>query len=354
MVLGAAGVVGVDSLREDDGAVSTVIERVNEPSLSGVSDSNLSDVSDLYAKVRPSVVEISASSRGGTSTGSGIIIDRQGHILTNHHVIESTTQVDVTFSDGSAAPATVVGKDPGNDLAIIKVNVQGEKLSPATLADSDKVRVGEFVIAVGNPFGIEGSLTSGIVSGVGRTLGSNQGGRPLRQLIQSDAAINPGNSGGGLFNRRGEVIGVTSAIQNPSGNRVFAGIGYAVPINAARRYLPELLAGKTIEHPRMGVGLQNMTPALAKSLNLNVEQGVLITQVETGSAAEKAGLRGGIGTRGVTGDVVLSIDGRQTKNYEELANYIDSKKVGDKVKVTYYRDGRESTVEVTLEAWRTN
>jgi S1-C subfamily serine protease len=288
VALGAGAVVGIDSLRADNSSAPSVIERVSEPTTSGVADTSLSDVADLYAKVRPSIVQINSSTSRGESVGSGIVLDRQGHILTNNHVIEGAGQLDVTFSDGNAAIATVVGRDPGNDLAVIKVNISGDKLSPATLADSDKVRVGEFVIAVGNPFGIEGSLTSGIVSGVGRTLGTTQGGRPLRQLIQSDAAINPGNSGGALFNRRGEVIGVTSAIQNPSGNRVFAGIGYAVPVNAARRYLPEMMAGKTVEHPRLGVGLQNVTPALAKSFNLGVEQGVLITQVEANSAAAKA------------------------------------------------------------------
>jgi S1-C subfamily serine protease len=349
--------VGIDSLRSDNGGgtSSTVIERVSQATSSGVSDTGMSDVADLYAKVRPSVVQVNSSSttnRSGNGLGSGIVLDREGHILTNNHVIADASQVDVQFADGSAAAATVLGTDPGNDLALLKVNVGSDKLKPATLGDSEKVRVGEFVIAVGNPFGIEGSLTSGIVSGVGRTLSGGTG-RPLRQLIQSDAAINPGNSGGALFNRRGEVIGITTAIENPSGNRVFAGIGYAVPVNAATRYLPDLLAGKTVQHPRMGVGLQNLTPAVAKALNIGVEQGVLLTQVDPNSAAAKAGLRGGIGTRGQqVGDVILSIDGKETKTYDDLANYIDSKDVGDKVKVKYFRDGKEATVEVTLEAWQ--
>ncbi len=335
VVLGAGAVVGIDSLRSDSKGSSSVIERVSEPTNSGVNDTGMADVADLYAKVRPSVVQVNSSGKS-TGIGSGIVIDKDGHILTNNHVVADGDQLDVQFSDGSAASAKVVGTDPGNDLALLKVDVPSNKLTPATLADSDKVRVGDFVIAVGNPFGIEDSLTSGIVSGVGRTL-SGGAGRPLRQLIQSDAAINPGNSG----------------IENPSGNRVFAGIGYAVPINAARRYLPDLVAGRQIQHPRLGVGLQNLTPAVAKSLNIGVEQGVLISQIDANSAAAKAGLRGGLGTRGQpVGDVVLSIDGKDTKTYDQLADYIDTKNVGDKVSVKYYREGKETTVDVTLDAWR--
>jgi len=198
---------------------------------------------------------------------------------------------------------------------------------------------------------LEGSVTEGIVSGIGRTLGGGAG-RPLRQLIQSDAAINPGNSGGGLFDLNGNVIGVTTAIENPSGDRVFVGIGYAVPIDTIKRFLPDVVAGKTVEHPRLGVSLQNVTPALAKTLNLNTEQGVLITSVDPASAAAKSGLRGGTGQRGPAGDVVTSMDGKAVKNYEDLAGYIDSKKVGDKVSLKGLRDGKEFNAELTLEAWK--
>jgi S1-C subfamily serine protease len=311
------------------------------------------DVADLYEDVSGSVVSISASNSRTRSggIGSGIVIDRQGHILTNNHVISGTDVIDVSLSDGTSAAAKVVGTDPGNDIAIIKADLPADKLVPARLGDSDKVRIGEMVIAVGTPFGIEGSLTQGVVSGKGRTLGGNNGSRPLRQLIQSDAAINPGNSGGALFNARGEVIGITTALENPSGDRVFVGIGYAVPINAAKRFLPDLLAGRAVEHPRMGVGLQNLTPALAKSLGISAGEGVLITNVETNSAAARAGLRGGA-TPGAAGDVIVSIDDQDVKTYDQLANYIDSKKVGDRVQVKYVRGGQTVTVDVTLEAWR--
>jgi S1-C subfamily serine protease len=350
MALGAGVVVGIDSLRSDE-PITTLIERVAS-SDNSVSVSIPDDVADLYAQVRPSIVQISGQGRSGSGLGSGIILDKQGHILTNNHVVSGMTALDVTMADGTSAEATIVGQDPGNDLAVIKVNVAADKLKPAALGDSSKVRVGEFVIAVGNPFGIEGSLTQGIVSGVGRTL-SGGAGRPLRELIQSDAAINPGNSGGALFNRNGEVIGVTTAIENPSGDRVFVGIGYAVPINTASRFLPDLLAGRQIQHPRMGIGLQNVTPALAESLGLNVDKGVLITSVESSAAAGRAGLRGGAGGNGrAVGDVIVAIDDTEVDTFDALARYIDSKKVGDRISVDVIRDGREMTIEVTLEAWQ--
>jgi S1-C subfamily serine protease len=245
----------------------------------------------------------------------------------------------------------VVGTDPGNDLALIDVDIPGDKLKPAVLGDSEKVRVGELVIAVGNPFGIEGSLTQGIVSGIGRTLSSG-GGRPLRQLIQSDAAINPGNSGGGLFNARGELIGITTAIENPSGDRVFVGIGYAVPVNTASRFLPDLVAGRQVEHPRLGIQLQDLTPALAARLGINVDQGVLVVSADANSAAARAGIRGGTTAGSNVGDVIVSIDGHETKTFDALASYIDGKQVGDKVKVQVVRGGQEMTIEVTLEAWQ--
>jgi S1-C subfamily serine protease len=358
MVLGAGIVVGIDAARsEDDGGRTAVVERgdatpAESSGNNGATiDTNIDDLADLYEAVRPSVVLVTAANANstGTGSGSGVVIDKEGHILTNNHVVSGAGQLSVSFWDGTQATAQVVGTDSGDDLAVIKVDVAGDKLRPAKLGNSDAVRAGEFVLAVGNPFGIEGSVTQGIVSGLGRTLGGGSG-RPLRQLIQSDAAINPGNSGGGLFNKRGEVIGITTAIENPSGDRVFVGIGYAVPINIAERFLPDMLAGRPIQHPRMGVGLDQVTPATAARYSLGVQEGVMVTAVEANSAAGRAGLRGVSGSRG--GDVILSIDGVKTNTFEELAKYIDSKKVGDTIKLRISRDGQESTIDLTLEAWR--
>ena len=356
MVLGGAAVVGVNALNDDGGGGgSTTVIETRQPSTSpGVASSTADDVADLYEQVRDSIVRINTSSSGSNSggLGSGIVIDRQGHILTNNHVVGDFDKIDVQLAEGTAAAATVVGRDPGNDLAVIKADLPADKLKPAALGDSDSIRVGETVIAVGNPFDLEGTVTQGIISGIGRSLNEG-GGRPLRQLIQADAAINPGNSGGALFNGKGEVIGITTAIENPSGDRVFVGIGYAVPVNTARRFLPQMLNGEQIQHPRLGIQLQDLTPAMAGTLNLSVQQGVLVRSVETGSAAARAGLRGGVGTTpNNVGDVIVQIDDKQIKTFDDLANYIDSKKVGDTVSVKIVRGGQEQTVQVTLEAWR--
>ena len=360
MVLGAGIVLGIDATRSDnDKGGQTAVANQEQPAADNdnnngvVVDSGVEDLADLYDVVRPSIVLINAASTRTNSggTGSGVVIDKQGLVLTNNHVVNGFDRLDVTLWDGTTASATVVGTDEGDDLALLKVDLPADKLRPAKLGDSDAVRTGELVIAVGNPFGIEGSLTQGVVSGTGRTL-SGGSGRPLRQLIQSDAAINPGNSGGALFNRRGEVIGITTAIENPSGDRVFVGIGYAVPINIATRFLPDLKAGRQIQHPRMGVGLQDVSPAVAARYSLNVQKGVMITGVEANSAASRAGLRGVSGSRG--GDVILSIDGTQITTFEQLAKIIDSKKVGDTIKLQISREGQESSVDVTLEAWRSS
>jgi S1-C subfamily serine protease len=358
MVLGGAAVVGVNALDDDGGgggsSGTTVIETRQPSSNPGVASSTAEDVAGLYEQVRDSVVRISASDTGSNSggLGSGVVIDKDGHILTNNHVIANFDAIDVTLADGTTSTATVVGQDIGNDLAVIKANIPADKLKPAVLGDSDAIRVGETVIAVGNPFDLEGTVTQGIVSGIGRSLNEG-GGRPLRQLIQADAAINPGNSGGALFNGKGEVIGITTAIENPSGDRVFVGIGYAVPINTARRFLPQMLSGEQIQHPRLGIELRDLTPALATTLNLNVQQGVLVQSVQTGSAAARAGLRGGVGTTpNNVGDVIVAIDDAQIKDYDDLANYIDSKKVGDTVSVKIMRGGQEQTLQITLEPWR--
>jgi S1-C subfamily serine protease len=347
MMLGAGAIAGIDSLRDEPApSTTTVIERTS-PSDSSVSLS-VDSVADLVDAVRSSVVRIEASNNSGFGggVGSGIVLDAEGHILTNNHVVGVNTSLDVILQDGTTGVATVVGRDVGNDLAVIKADIPADKLSPATLGDSDSVRVGELVIAVGNPFNIDGTVTEGIVSGLGRSL-QGTGGRQMRELIQADAAINPGNSGGALFNARGEVIGITTAIENPTNDRVFIGIGYAVPINTATRFLPEMLAGSDIQHPRLGIELSAVTPTVAERLGLDVtQQGVLVVGVESGSGADTGGLQGG-----TDGDVITTIDGIGIATFDDLASYIDSKKVGDVVQVTIIRDGEEMTLSVPLVAW---
>jgi serine protease Do len=337
LALGAAAVVGVDSLRKDEPAPTstTVIERVSPPDNSGVSLPVADSVADLVDQVRASVVRIDANSPNsfGGGVGSGIVLDTEGHILTNNHVVSQGSELTVTLLDGTGGPATLVGRDVGNDLAVIKADIPADKLVPAKLGDSDSVRVGELVIAIGNPFTIEGTVTEGIVSGLGRSL-QGTGGRQMRELIQSDAAINPGNSGGALFNQRGEVIGVTSAIENPTNERVFIGIGYAVPINTATRFLPQLLAGEDIQHPRLGIQLQ--TPSSPP----------VIVAIEPGSGADQGGLQ--------PGDAITALDGVEITTFDDLAEYIDEQEVGDTIDVTILRDGQEMTLSVPLVAWDLN
>ena len=333
MALGAAAVVGVDSLREDEPAstTTTVIERVSPPDNTGVSIS-VEGVEDLVEVVRPSVVRIQASQNGGfgAGVGSGVVLDTEGHILTNNHVVGNDTTLTVQLLDGTQGTATVLGRDVGNDLAVIRADLPADKLTPARLGDSDEVRVGELVIAVGNPFSIDGTVTEGIVSGLGRSL-QGSGGRQMRELIQADAAINPGNSGGALFNARGEVIGITTAIENPTNDRVFIGIGYAVPINTATRFLPQMLAGEDIQHPRIGIELaQQSAPPV-------------VVGVVDGSGADQGGLQ--------AGDTITALDGVAIMTFDDLAEYIDGKDIGDVVDVTVLRDGQELTLAVPLVAW---
>lgn len=210
-------------------------------------------VADLYAAVRPWVVKITSasSSAGNAGTWSGVAIDTAGHIVTTFHVVDGFDSIDVKLADGTAVRATVVGTDPGDDLAVLKIDVPG-RLAPVTIAERGALRVGDAMTAIGNPFGLEATLTEGVVSGIGRILASTSG-RPLRQVIQTDTAINPGNAGGGLFNFKGELVGITNAIENPSGQDVFVGIGYAIPVSTLLDHLADMIAGKTVVHAKLGV-----------------------------------------------------------------------------------------------------
>jgi S1-C subfamily serine protease len=293
--------------------------------------------------------------------GSGIIIDEQGFILTNYHVIADADNLEVKFADGTTVSAQVVGRDPGNDLAVIRANVSDGELTPAPLGDSDAVQVGDSVLAIGNPFNLEGTLTQGIVSALGRTYASEDGTRPIRNLIQTDAAVNPGNSGGPLLNCQGEVIGINTLLENPTGDRVNVGVAFAVPINTARQFLPDMLAGETVSHPWLGIAGQEVTPALAQDLDLPVDAGVYVTLVAAGSPAERAGLQGAFASEAQAvgssslpsgGDVILAADGQTVASVEDLAGYLDTqKRPGDTVELQVLRDEQELSLEATLAEW---
>jgi 2-alkenal reductase len=292
--------------------------------------------------------------------GSGFVVDTQGHIVTNNHVIADTTELLVTLYDGTILPATVVGVDPDSDLAIIKVDAPPESLRPIAWGDSDQVRVGQRAVAIGNPFGFENTLTSGIISGLSRSLPAITGYR-IPEIIQTDAAINPGNSGGPLLNSQGEVIGVNSAIVpnfNQSGERSFLGVGFAIPANLAQRVVPVLIEKGEYAHPWIGFRGMDVFPEIAAAMELSEAKGALVIRVVPNSPAEEAGLRGGnseVEVMGqpviVGGDVIVRIEEHEVRRFDDILSYLSrSGEVGATVNLTIIRAGRTETLVVTLGA----
>jgi S1-C subfamily serine protease len=319
---------------------------------------------NVYKKAAPSVVNIKTQVLQWDfffgvypeeGAGSGFVYDKEGHIVTNYHVVEGAQSIEVSFGEDLSVPAEVVGTDPLNDLAVLKVDVPPDKLVPVELGDSSTLQVGQWAIAIGNPFGrFERTLTVGVVSALNRTL-ELESGRIIRNLIQTDAAINPGNSGGPLLDSKGRVIGVNTAIVSPS--RASAGVGFAIPVNVLKRVVPELIAYGRYRHPWLGVVGYTITPTLARRLNLPVDQGVLVAQVYRGSPAHKAGIRGAkdqvvIGSRIILvgGDIITAIDNTPIKGIDFLNAYLeDNTQVGQTVELSILRDGKPLKVKVVLE-----
>ncbi len=291
-------------------------------------------------------------------TGSGFIYDDLGHIITNYHVVENAEELSVTLADGRTYPAEMVGQDPTNDLAVIRVRAD-DLPGPIPLGDSDDLRVGRFVLAIGNPFGLEGTLTVGVISSLGRVI-QGPDGRFIGEVIQTDAAINPGNSGGPLLDLSGRVIGVNSQIVSPSG--ASAGVGFAVPSNTTRRVVPELIAQGRYPHPWLGIDAISLTEERAEifrqaGMEGVADTGVLVLQVAPGGPADAAGLQGGtdlvrIGRYQIPlgGDIITAIDGESVSDFQDLTIYLDTQtRVGESVVVTVIRDGQERVIEVTLQ-----
>jgi S1-C subfamily serine protease len=303
-------------------------------------------VTDVYKRVGPSVVSLDVRTARGGATGSGFVVDPAGYILTNHHVIEGARSIKVHFLDGTMLDGTVVGSDQFQDLAMVKVDPGNRTLVAAPLGDSDKTQVGELAIAIGAPFGVENTVTAGIISGLNREL--EEPGVKIKGVLQTDAAINPGNSGGPLLNARGEVIGINTAIEGPVQGNV--GIGYAVPINTAKELLPELKQGNKV-YPWLGVQLDDLDEQKAKQLRMNITEGAIVVDVLEGTPAEKAGLQPPAATpRGVyvQADVIVSVDGKPVKNAQDLIDHIRSKKVGDTVSLEVVRGTQRLTLSATL------
>src|SRR6201996_4471449 len=297
----------------------------------------------------------SETQSGGTATGSGIVLDDKGHILTNNHVIEGAEKISVKLGESEKEyTAEVVGTDPASDLALLKVNAPTSELTPLTLGDSSKMEVGDPVVAIGNPFGLDRTVTSGIVSALQRQIQAPNG-FSIDNVIQTDAAINPGNSGGPLINSAGEVIGINSQIETGGGNDGNVGIGFAIPIDTAKEVIHELETTGTVEHAYLGISGIPILPELAKAFNLPTKQGVLIQSVEKGGPADKAGLEGGTTPATIAGaeimlggDIITEADGKKINNMEQIIELVTEKKPGDKVELKYLREGKEKTATVTL------
>ena len=351
------------------------------PGLGSVSDLEAT-LEQIYTRVNPSVVAIEVVEKAsGTSLtlpfgdngqqpqmpqaqalGSGFVWDKDGHIVTNNHVVDGAEKISVTFSDGSIVPATLVGHDPDSDLAVIKVDVSADRLQPVTVADSTQVKVGQLAVAIGNPFGNENTMTVGFISAIGRSIpadGGTLGGvsYTIPDVIQTDAPINPGNSGGVLVDDQGNVMGVTAQIDSPV--RASVGIGFVIPSSIVQKVVPVLIKSGSFQHSWLGISGGSLIPDLATAMNLKSDQrGALISTVTSGSPAEKAGLRGSdkettINGQSVKvgGDVIIAIDGQPVKTFDDLVAYlVSSTEVDQTVTLTILRDGQQQDVKVTLAA----
>ena len=318
---------------------------------------------EIYQKYNEGVVNVSALMpehhwflnavpRYGSGAGSGTVIDREGHILTNYHVVGGAREVSVTLAGGEEREGRVVGVDPENDLAVIKLDPRGLHLTVIPFGRSADLLVGQKVLAIGNPFALSRTLTTGVVSGLGRPVRADSG-AIIQEMIQTDASVNPGNSGGPLLNSRGEMIGITTTIISPSGGSV--GIGFAVPIDTARRVLPELIRHGEVRRGWIDVRPVQLFPRLVRQLNLPVERGILVSEAIAGGNAAAAGLRGGDqpvrwgrSVFRVGGDIIIAVDGTATDTIADLFNALEDNKPGDRVEVVYQRGARRRATTVVL------
>ncbi len=317
---------------------------------------------EIYRRVSPGVVNITSTTLGfdfffsafpQQGSGSGTVIDAQGHILTNYHVIKEARLLEVTLlTEERKFEAQVIGADPPNDLAIIKIDPTDAPLTVVPLGASADLRVGQKALAIGNPFGLQGTLTVGVISSLQRSI-QDQRGRLIDDVIQTDAAINPGNSGGPLLNARGEMIGINTQIFSTSGGSI--GIGFAVPVDTARRIIPDLISTGRVRRPFARLEGYRITPRLARVLELPVTQGVLVARTASGDSFSKAGVRGGrqtyrVGNRRLLlgGDIIVEADGQAVDSIPRLKRIVDKRRPGEAIDLRIYRDGRPVTIAMTL------
>lgn len=314
----------------------------------------------LYQQVLPGVVSI----RTGNSLGSGFVFDSEGHVVTNHHVVEGESEVEVAFSSGFKAHGTVIGSDVDADVAVIQVDAPAEELHPLAIGDSNTLNVGEQVVAIGSPFDLSGTMTLGIVSGLGRTQAAHvspEGGQfSTADIIQTDAAINPGNSGGPLLNLNGEVVGINQSIRTDTfndvtGNAVNSGVGFSISINLVKRIVPVLIRDGRYEYPYLGISSSSeLTLDAIEALGIDTYTGAYVTEVVPGGPADQAGVRGGdtptsIPNLNAGGDIITAIDGHPVHTFDELLSYLTTNKSpGETVVLTVLRDGQTMDITVTL------
>ncbi|MDQ3163998.1 MAG: trypsin-like peptidase domain-containing protein [Actinomycetota bacterium] len=342
-------------------------EQLAVPVTSGLSAARSTGltVGQVYRRVRTGVVEITVASSGASTDpfgqqqggrqqaqGSGFVLDEQGHVVTNHHVVDGAETASVTFSNGESYDATVVGTDPSTDLAVLKLDAPSSLLTPLELGASSELAVGDGVVAIGSPFGLEETVTTGIVSALERQMEAPNG-FTINDSIQTDAAINHGNSGGPLLNLRGEVVGVNAQISSESGGN--DGVGFAIPSDTVSSIVSQIVADGAVEHAYLGVGVQTIGEAVASQLD--VPAGVVLTEVRDGTPAAAAGLRGSTGTRTldgrvypVGGDVVTEVDGEPVGSAEDLQRAIGAKQPGESIRLTLTRQRESRTATVKLES----
>jgi S1-C subfamily serine protease len=361
-VLGGVVAVGGVALLGGLGGDTTVVTEAAGPSPALAQPGAAMTVNEIYQRAAPGVVRVNAtntttSSFTGPQTsalGSGFVIDKTGHIVTNYHVVEGAERVTVSFSNRDTVNAELVGSDPSTDLALLRVETSGSALTPLPLGNSDRLQVGDPVVAIGNPFGLDRTVTSGIVSALQRLITAPNR-FTIDHVIQTDAPINHGNSGGPLLNARGQVIGVNTQIETGDIATGNVGIGFSVPSNTVKDVVAQLIQSGRVDHAYLGIGGQALTRDVAETYNLPVGSGVLVGSVTTGSGADRAGLKGGerqVVVAGETyvlgGDIIVSLDGARISSLEQLRDAIAAHKPGDKVTLVIYRDANKTSVTVTL------
>jgi S1-C subfamily serine protease len=339
-----AGISNPDTVSDEKNNIE--VYKTLSPGVAFITASSVSYVQDWFGDVQ---------AQEGQGSGSGSVIDAQGHILTNYHVVEGAQKLSVSFGGEKSYPAKVVGTDPDTDLAVIQIVTPPEGLTVVPFGDSTNLTVGQKVLAIGNPFGLDRTLTTGVISGLQRPIRSRPTqsapqGRVIEGAIQTDASINPGNSGGPLLDKYGRMIGINSQILSPAGGSV--GVGFAIPVSIAKRIVPQLLQFGEVKRPKLGVNTRDVGALVNNGAKLPIDNGLLVMNVQPGGPADKAGIKGlsqNANRDVLLGDIITALDGEKLKNQDDLFRLLDKKQIGDTVQLEIYRDGKTISLPVRLQ-----